>query len=417
MNRWGFLDLRPLKASAPFRRLWITGLLTSFTQQMVTVAVLHQVWELTRSPLWTGAIGVASAVPMILSSFIGGAIADAFDRRAIIRWSVVAQILITAGLVAQAAAGLDNIWVILALVALNAASNGIGMPAQRSLTTRLLPRDLIASGIALQMVSFQASAIVGPAAGGFMIAWAGAAWAYAAKLIVMPVALYAAICLPKIEHLKTPDRASLRSIVDGARYINRDRVVRGSFGVDLFATLLVMPISLFPMINEIRFGGSAETLGLFLSAMAAGGIFVSLFFSGHITRADRAGAVQLWAAAAWCVALAVFGIAGPLWLALCALAAAGAADSISVLSRAALVQLSTPDSHRGRVSAVDQAVGAGGPDLGNARGGLIAGLTSAPFALVSGAVVALAGIGWIAVRNTELRRVRISDLREPGDHV
>lgn len=411
MSRIGLLDLRPLRASAPFRRLWVSGLLTAWAHQVVVVAVLFQVWDLTRSPFWTGAIGLASAFPLIVSSFIGGALADALDRRSIIRWSTVLQGVVATGLVAQAACGMGNVWVVLALVALGSAAHGLGMPARRSLTTRLLARDLVASGIALQHLSFQAAMILGPAIGGLTIGQAGLTWAYAAQLTVLPVALYTAIRLPTIAHLRTPERASLGSVIDGVRYIRRSPVVRGSFGVDLFATLLAMPIALFPMINEIRFGGAPETLGLFLSAVACGGIIAGIF-SGRLTRADRVGAVQIGAAALWCVALACFGLIGPFWLALGALAVAGAADTVSVISRGALVQLATPDSHRGRVSAADQAIGAGGPDVGNARAGLVAGFTSAPFALVSGGVLALAGICWIALRNTELRQVRISQLED-----
>src|SRR5699024_6170104 len=113
-------------------------------------------------------------------------------------------------------------------------------------------------------------------------------------------------------------------------------------------------------------------------------IFAAGLFSGSFTRARRAGRLQLIAAATWGVALAGFGLAEPLWLALGLLAVAGAADTVSVVVRAAMVQLDTADSHRGRVSALESVVGQAGPDVGNFRDGVVAGLTSAPVALVSG---------------------------------
>lgn len=415
-SRFGLVDLTPLRASAPYRRLWFSGIAGALAHQFVTVAVLFQVWELTRSPLWTGMIGLATAIPMILAALVGGSLADALDRRFIVRATAAAQAVVAAGFVAQAAAGLDSVPVILALVALAAAAHGLGMPARRSLMTRLLPRALVPAGVALHFVSFQASMLVGPAVAGLVIARWEVTAAYAVQVAVMPVLLYAVVRLPRVAHDGTPVPAGFGSFLDGLRYVGRAKAIRGSFGVDLFATLLVMPVALFPMINDLRFEGDPRTLGLFFSALASGGILGGLF-SGAITRLDRAGAAQLGAAALWCLALTGFGLAGQLWVVLVALAVAGVADTTSVISRGALVQLAVPDSHRGRVSALDHVVGAGGPDLGNARAGLVAGLTSAPIALASGGVLALLGIGWVALRNTALRTIRLSDLEpasEPG---
>src|SRR5699024_12522898 len=134
----------------------------------------------------------------------------------------------------------------------------------------------------------------------------------------------------------------------------RGPVLRASLATGLFATSLAMPISLFPLVSEVRFGGSASTLGFFLSAVAVGGIVAGLL-SGTVTRARRAGLVQLAAAGTWGLALAGFGLAEPVWLALGLLAVAGGAGTILGVIRAAVVQLGRPDPDRGRVSAVEEA--------------------------------------------------------------
>lgn len=167
---------------------------------------------------------------------------------------------------------------------------------------------------------------------------------------------------------------------------------------DLSATLLAMPIALFPLVNEIRFGGNPQTLGLFLSAVAVGGITAGLL-SGTVTRWRHGGLVQLSAAGVWGLALACFGLAGPLWLALGCLAVAGAADTVSVVTRSALVQLETPDAYRGRVSSVEHVIGVAGPELGNFRGGLLASATSASFSLVFGGLSAILAIAAVAATN------------------
>jgi MFS family permease len=368
---------------------------------------------MTRSPLWTGVIGLARAVPMIVFGLIGGALADAVDRRVLVRWTTIGQILSALGLAGQAVAGLDNLAVVLALVSVMAACGALGAPAQRTFPTRLLVREQVAAGIALQHLSYQFAMLGGPALAGVIIGGWGLTAAYLAQAAASTAALYGVLRLPGMPALEaTPGRGGVSAVVEGCRYVTRRPVLRGLCLTDLLATVLAMPIALFPMINEYRFGGDPETLGLFLSAVAAGGILAGVG-SGLVTRADRLGAVQLWAAAVWGVALAAFGLFGPLWLALAALAVAGAADTVSVVSRGAAIQLATPDSHRGRVSSVEHVIGVAGPDLGNFRGGLVAGATSATISLVSGGVLCVLGVAAVAATHRPLRRFRVSTL-EPA---
>src|SRR6185436_9931032 len=135
------------------------------------------------------------------------------------------------------------------------------------------------------------------------------------------------------------------------------------------AMVLSMPMSLFPLVNAERFGGNPRTLGLFLTAIAVGGVAASVF-SGVFTRLRRPGVVMLAGSAAWGLALTLFGLTTNPWLGLGFLALAGAADTVSVVSRSTVVQLHTPDELLGRVAAAEQIVGQAGPDLGNLRAGL-----------------------------------------------
>lgn len=179
--------------------------------------------------------------------------------------------------------------------------------------------------------------------------------------------------------------------------------------------LLSFPVALFPMINEELFGGGATTLGLFMSAIAVGGATTGLA-SGVITRNDRLGRVQLLAVGVWGTAMLALGlavVAGVGWAVLVSLVVAGAADTASVTSRAAMVQLATPDSHLGRVSAVEHVVGVAGPDLGNARAGLVAGLTTPAVAAVLGGAACLVLGAWVVVSHREVGRFRVSELPPP----
>ena len=400
--RAGLLDLRPLRSSPPFRRLWASGMLGALGGQIVVVAILFQVWDLTHDPVWTGAIGLANAIPLIIFGLLGGTLADAVDRRTLVRAATVGQALAGLALAVQAASGVQSLWLVLGLVSAQGAASAIGAPARRTFIPRLLEPGQVGAGIALQLLTFQGAMLIGPALGGLIIGQWGVTSCYLVFAALVVLSLYGIIRLPSMPPEGTGTRPGLRSTVAGFAYVRQRPVLRGSFASDLAATLLSMPIALFPLVNEVRFGGNPETLGLFLSCIAVGGVSAGLL-SGLVTRADRPGLIQLGAAVTWGLALAGFGLAGPLWLALVLLAVAGAADTVSVTSRGLMIQLATPDSHRGRVSAVDHIVGVAGPDVGNFRAGLVAGATSAPIALASGGLACAVVVGWIAWRNKPLR--------------
>jgi hypothetical protein len=186
----------------------------------------------------------------------------------------------------------------------------------------------------------------------------------------------------------------------------------GSLATDLAATVLAMPIALFPVLNEQRFSGDPRTLGLFLSAIAVGGITAGLT-AGVLTRAGRPGIVSLTAAATWGVALAGFGLVDTLFPTVACLAVAGAADTIAVISRGTLIQLATPDPYLGRVSSVEDVVGVAGPGIGNAKAGAVAGLTSASTAAVTGGLACALAVAVLAATNPGLRRWR-HQAADPG---
>jgi MFS family permease len=401
------LDTRPLRGHAGFRRLWIGSTASTFSGQVALVAVLAQVWELTADPALVGVVGLATGVPIAVFATVGGTLADALDRRRLVLLSSAAAALVAGLLALQAAMGVRSWALVLALVAAQTGCTALGSSARRTFVPRLLPRDQVAPALALNHVAFQAAMLVGPALAGVVIAGWGTTAAYALDAAATALSLYGVARLPTMR----PDRADvrrgvaagLRDTVEGWAILVRTPALRAALAVDLAQTLLAMPVALFPALNAERFGDDPRTLGLFLSAIAAGGIVAALV-SGPVTRARRPGLVMVWAAGAWGLALAAFGLVDGLAAGLACLAAAGAADTVSVISRGTLVQLATPDSHLGRVGAAEYVVGAAGPGLGNARAGLVAGVVGpGPAAATGGAacVVCVAAVGAVS---RELRR-------------
>lgn len=396
------VDLSPLRSSPAFRRLVGAQALSGLGSRMTAVAVMVQVWESTRSTAWTGAVGLASALPLVALGLFAGSLVDRVDRRRLYLLTSTGQALCSLLLAGQALLGGLPVAGVLALVAAQSCLVAVGGPAGRTFLPRLLPAEQLAAGLALQGFAFQGSLLAGPALGGLITARYGASACYLVDALTFAATLYGAFRLPAMPVDSALVRPGLRGVTDGLTFLLRTPVVRGALITDLAATVLSMPVSLFPLINAERFGDDPRTLGLLLSTLAVGGLAASLF-SGAFTRLPRPGVVMLTASATWGAALALAGLAPGRWLALGLVALAGAADSIAVVSRSTIVQLHTPTELLGRVSAAEQIVGQAGPDLGNLRGGLVADATSATTALVSGGLLCLAAVALVTATTPALR--------------
>ncbi|MGX2992765.1 MFS transporter [Streptomyces sp. JNUCC 64] len=401
--RRALLDVTPLRSSAPFRRLWAGQALSALGGQMALVAVVFQVWESTGSPVWTGAVGLAQALPLVLLGLFAGALVDRVDRR---RFSLLmtagqtgcAALLALQGLLAPLPPA--GLLVLVAAQSCFVAGNG---PAARSFLPLLLPPGQLAAGIALHRVSFQGATLAGPALGGLVVAGPGVGACHTIDVLTFTAALYAVHRLPRLTTGGEPARPGVRGVLDGLAFLSRAPAIRGALLTDLAATLFAMPVSLFPLVNEERFGGDPRTLGLFLTAMAVGGVVASAL-SGTFTRSSRPGPVMLAGSAVWGVALALFGAVSHPWAALACLALAGAADTVAVVARSTIIQTHTPKELLGRVTAAEQIVGQAGPDLGNLRGGLVAEATSGTTALVSGGLLCVGAVLAIGATGSGRRR-------------
>jgi MFS family permease len=403
--RRALIDLTPLRSSLRFRRLWIGRTCSGFGSQMTLVAVMFQVWRMTGSTIWTGAVGLAQAVPLVVFG-----LADRTDRRRLYLAATTGEAVCSVLLAAQGFSGRLPVTGVLLLVAVQSCFVAGAGPASRTFIPRLLPKSQVAAGLALNRISMQAAMLAGPALAGLILGWLGVGGCYLIDAITFALAFYGAFGLPPMRPEGEPSRPGLHGVLDGLGFLVRNPAVRGALLTDLAATVLSMPISLFPLINAERFGGNPRTLGLFLAAIAAGGVIASAF-SGTFTRLPRPGLVMLVGSAAWGAALALFGAVPDPWLGLAFLAVAGAADTVAVVSRGTIVQLNTPDALLGRVVAAEQIVGQAGPDVGNMRGGLVAGATSGTAALVSGGVLCLAAVAVIGAATPGLRR---SSTARPG---
>jgi hypothetical protein len=341
------LDVGPLRRHREFRLLY-TGQAVSFAGSMITyVAIPFQVFELTRSTFVVGLLGLAELAPLLVTALIGGALADAHDRRRLVLIADATMLVLALALVANALLAEPQVWVLFVVASGMTAAGGLQRPALDSMVPRLVPREELLAASALESFRHNAGQIAGPAVGGVLIAGAGLGATYAvdaATFLVSLVALARMRAVPPPPDAAPPSRAR---IAEGWRYARGRQDLMGTYLVDINAMLFAMPIALFPAVAE-RYGG-AEVLGLLFAAGPAGALLLTLT-SGWTARVTRHGRAVAVSAALGGAAIAGFGLAGPLPLALAFLAIAGAADMSSGIFRSTMWNQTIPDGLRGRLA-------------------------------------------------------------------
>jgi MFS family permease len=399
------MDIRPLHESPAFRRLWLGSALSSVGSQMTSFAVALQVYTLTHSSAAVGAVGLAIAVPAITLGLVSGSVVDAVDRRKLVLVSSSCAAVVSALFAAQAFAGLNQVWPLYCLVAVQSVLSSLNGPARRTFLPRLLAPERVPAGAALTMFAMHGAIIVGPALAGVVTAALGLKVCYLIDAVSFGAALYGVGRLPSMPPQSGAQRPGPRAVVDSLRFIRRSKVLVGALLADMNATVLGMPFALFPAINAEHFGGAAQTLGLITAAPSIGGV-LGAALSGPVGHVSRQGRAMLIAGAIWGAGIAGFGLAHSLWLAILLLAIAGAADSTSVVFRTTMIQLATPDGQRGRVSAAEFVVGVGCPQLGNFRAGAVGSLTSPAVSAFSGGVATVIGAAVLGLALPAFTRYR-----------
>jgi MFS family permease len=340
-------------------------------------------------------LGLAQLVPLLVFSLVGGAIADAVDRRKLL---LVAQVLLgltSAGLALNAAGDDPALWPLYVLTAAAAGLSGVDSPTRSAAIPGLVRRDQLPGALALNQVLIQVGQVVGPAVSGLVIARFSFAAAYWIDTATFAASTLAVLRMDPMVPEGGGTKAGLASIAEGLGFLKGRRALQGTFVIDINAMVFGMPRALFPAIGTEVFRGGATTVGLLNAAPGAGALLGALT-TGWVSGVRRPGRAVLWAVVVWGVSIAAFGSVPWLPLALVLLAVAGAADVVSAVFRNTILQLEVPDRLRGRLSAVHIAVVTGGPRLGDAEAGTVAAVTSPRFSVVTGGLACVAGVAVVA---------------------
>jgi MFS family permease len=382
------VDVSPLRDFRDFRLLFI-GQAVSFAGSMITyVAVPFQAYALTHSSLVVGIVSLTELVPILVMSFVGGALADAVDRRRMVRITEAAQCTITALLVVNAALPHPQLWVLFLAVAAAAATDSLQRPSLDALVPRIVPGDSLTAASALEGLRGNLGHVLGPPVAGVLIATVGLPVTFGVDVATFLVSLTALGLMRAVPPPPGAETVSFRAMVAGVRYALQRKDLLGSYLIDMNAMFFGMPLALFPQIAT-GFGGPA-VLGLLYTGPALGSLLASLT-SGWTRLVRHHGRAIACAAAAWGVAIIGFGLAPSLWLALITLVAAGAADMISGIFRGTMWNQTIPDAMRGRLAGIEMISYTSGPALGNFESGVVGALAGVRASVVSGGVLCVAG--------------------------
>lgn len=383
-------------------------LISSAGTQMQVVAVAWQVYLLTHSAVALGVIGLMQAIPRLLFSLVGGVLADVLDRRKMLMVVNMVMMCFSTALAICTNVHVINLVIIYIIILLSATVSSFDFPTRQAIIPTLVPREQLANALSLNSAMMQLTFIVGPTAGGFAIAWLGLAntyWFDVISYLVVVGSLFL-IIVPRIPVEKRP-QAGVGALFAGMRFLGAHPIILAVLALDFCANFFGSPRALLPVYAQDIMHIGPQGLGVLLAATSIGAVALAPF-TGLIARIKRQGLGVTVAIVVWGLCITAFGLfPSPLWVGILFLAGAGAADMVSMVLRGLIIQLTTPDEFRGRISSVNAMFVIGGPMLGQFESGLVGGLFTPMASVVSGGLACIVVTLMIAALVPGLARVRV----------
>jgi MFS family permease len=397
-----------------FNLYWFGVVFSQIGTRGTVAANLYQVYLLSRSTTITGMVGLAQAVSLLVLSPLGGAYADRLDRRRLLQATQLLALVVAGALTVLTEAGRATTVEVLASVLLTTAAGTFDQPARQALIPAMVPREELPQAFALLNPSRELAVLLGPALAGLLIAAHGPGLMYA-----VDAATYAVLVVV-LGFIRTPRlvpearrRSVWRDIVDGAAFVKGRPVVWLMMSLDLSATLFGAYRVVLPALALTVLHAGPTGYGLLSAAPSAGALIATYPVFRVMARSTSLGKVVLAASAGYGLATLALAQSPGLTLALAAGLLIGAFDALATTIRQAAVQLETPDTMRGRVSAIYQMASRGGPALGDVNIGWVAGFLGPVAALSWGSVVPIVYAGLHYVRNSRVNQYSIT--QEPDE--
>src|ERR1700719_630587 len=372
--------------------------------EMQAVAVGWQVYDITKRALDLGMVGLAQFLPGILLFLVSGHASDRFDRRKVLRACYAGYALCSGLLLAIAEAGTHSVRPIYAVLILLGVVRSFNGTASRSILPQLVPEEHFANAVAWNATTFQTATILGPSLGGILYAlFHGPSAVYAGAMLTAVGALISMFRIKTRPQARRREPTTLKTILAGLHFIWREKLILGAISLDLFAVLLGGAVALLPVYAREILHTGPWGLGLLRTAPGVGAAIMAVLLA-HRPLRGRSGPTLLWSVAGFGIFTIIFGVSRSLTVSLIALLLLGASDMISVIIRATLTQLATPDEMRGRVTAVDMIFIGASNELGQFESGVTAQWFGSVPAVILGGVGTLVVIAVWAWLFPELRQ-------------
>jgi MFS family permease len=396
--RGHLMDVTPLRVSRDFRSLFIGRSISDFGDGIVEVVVPYEVYRITGSTLAVGLLGLCTLIPVLVFPIVGGAVADAVERRRLVVITHALLALLSLLLALNSLLPEPMLWPLYVFAALSAGVGTFNRPALSTWPARLLAPDQLPSANALESGIGSLDYMVAPVVAGFLILLIEPAGVFLVDVVTFLVVIAMVLRMKPSPPAEDAEHFSWGSIKEGFRFLKGKRTIQSVFLADLNAMVFGFPLALFPALVAQRFGGSPVVLGLLYGAIAAGSLLASVF-SGRAKHVRRQGRAIMVAIAVWGGAIVVFGFSWTVWLSLLMLTVAGAGDMVSGIFRMTILQTAVEERFRGRLDGIGMAVWATGPSLGDLESGVVASLWTVQGSIVSGGILTVVGIGalrWFA---------------------
>lgn len=398
------IHIPPALRHRKFRLIWLGLAISIAGSQMQLWALFWHIRSLTDQPIALGGVGLARIVPIIGFSLVGGAVADAINRRRVLFITQIIMVIIALALTWLTFIEAAALWHIYVLTAIQAVAISFDLPARQALVPNLVPAQDLPNAFSLTSIARQTGAIVGPALSGLVIAYWGQGYTYLINAVTYLAVIVALILMGTVAQETLPAKrkvVSFTSIKEGVQFIFGHPIILSTMLLDFFATFFSSARTLMPIFARDILNVGAVGYGWLSAAESIGAMAAALIIS-QMVEIRRQGPIFLGSVVVFGLATIGFGLARTFTLAMLALIFVGASDSVSTIIRNTIRQLQTPDYIRGRMTSVNQIFFMGGPQLGEVEAGVVAQLFGAPFAVISGGIGCILAVGWVVRRWTRI---------------
>jgi len=366
-----------------FRLLLGGQLVSSAGDQMQSIGLAWHVYVLTNSPLQLGLLGLFRAVPFMLFSLLGGALADSVDRKRLLILTQSSQMLLTSGLVAATATGHVTVWLLYLVTFLGGAASAFDSPARQAIIPNLVPREELAGATTLLTLLRRTAMIVGPGIGGLVIGRFGLSWNYFGNALSFLAVVAAVLVLGPVPQMAATSGRNWERLTAGLHFARKEPLVIVPMLMDFLTRSCGSTNTLLPIFARNVFFVGAEGLGVLSASMSAGALAAGLVL-GSVRQVKHPLVLMIVAYAAEGVFFAALGFSRGFALALAALFLKGVANIIGEVLRLTVMQLKTPDEVRGRVTALSGIFDVGGPQIGGLESGVVADFIGPVAAAITG---------------------------------